>query len=589
MDSCVQYSPPGVVGSRFPECGWAASVSGGRDAIGPALSPLGSRTSSLGLGVWRGVPVAVLVLALFTATGCGRRETLVDRGNRDQVLYIGNGTEPKGLDPHLVTGVTEGNIMAALFEGLVNEDPVDLHPVPGVAERWDVSDDGKVYTFHLRGNARWSNGDPVSAADFVYSYQRMLTPTLAAEYAYMLHCLKNGKAYNTGTLTDFAQVGVKAKDAMTLVLELENPVPYFLSLLNHYSWWPVHPPTVERFGGMADRSGMWTRPENFVGNGPFSLKVWQISRRIIVEKNPTYWNAAVVRLKQIHFLPIDSADTEERAFRDGALHVTSTVPLHRIEDYRTRHPDLIRFDPYLGTYFYRLNAAKPPLNDKRVRRALALVIDRGQIAQFILKAGQRPALCFTPPNTAGYSCRVQFEGTADEARKLLIEAGYPGGKGFPTVELLYNTSEAHRVIAEAIQQMWKKELGVDVKLVNQEWKVYLDSVKRLEYQIARAAWIGDYNDPNTFLDMWVTDGGNNRTGWSNAEYDRLIDLAGRTADPVRRFEYFQQAEAILLDELPIIPIYFYVRSVLMQPSVRNWNPTILDHHPYAHVYLEATK
>jgi len=534
---------------------------------------------------------AVLVVAFVLAsfTGCGRKETPVARGNREQVLYLGNGSEPKGLDPHLVTGVTEHNVIAALLEGLVSEDPRDLHPVPGVAESWDVSQDGKRYAFRLRTDARWSNGDPVTAENFVYSFRRMLTPELAAEYAYMLYPLKNAEKFNTGKVADFAKVGAKATDARTLVLELENPTPYFLELLNHYSWWPVHPPTIEKFGGIANRESRWTRPESFVGNGPFILKTWEVNRHIVVTRNPSYWDAAAVRLNEIHFLPIDSADTEERAFRDGSLHVTGTVPLHRIDDYRRREPDQIRFDTYLGTYFYRFNVTKPPLDDRRVRLALGLVINREDITRFILKAGQQPAYHFTPPGTAGYTSTSQLEANDDRARELLAEAGYPNGEGFPALSLLFNTSEAHRTIAEAIQQMWKRELNVDITLRNQEWKVYLDSVKRLDYQVARAAWIGDYNDPNTFLDMWVTGGGNNRTGWSNAEYDELLKQASRTATQEARFKRFQSAEALLLEEAPIIPIYFYVRSMLIQPSVRGWYPTILDHHPYKHVHLQPER
>jgi oligopeptide transport system substrate-binding protein len=519
-------------------------------------------------------------------TGCGGRERNVDTGNREQVLFIGNGTEPKGLDPHVVTGVTEHNIISALLEGLVSEDPVDLHPVPGVAERWDISDDGLRYTFYLRESARWSNGDPVTAGDFAYSFRRILSPGLAAEYAYMLYPLKNAKAFNTGEIDDFSEVGVTVVDARTLRLDLEGPTPYFLGLLNHYSWWPVHPPTIDAFGRIDDRESPWTRPGNYVGNGPFVLKTWEINQRIVVEKSPTYWDADTVRLNAIHFLPIDSADTEERAFRDGTIHLTSTVPLHRIDYYREQHPELLRFDPYLGTYFYRCNTQKKPLDDARVRRALSMVINREELTEFVLKGGQLPATHFTPPNTGGYTCKARFEEDIDAAKSLLAEAGYPNGEGFPTLQLLYNTSEAHRTIAEAIQQMWKKHLNVEIQLVNQEWKVYLDSMKRLDFDVARSAWIGDYNDPNTFLDMWVTDGGNNRTGWSNAEYDRLIARSAQTADRAERYAAFQEAEAILLEDMPIMPIYFYVRSLLIRPSVRGWHPTLLDHHPYKYVWLE---
>lgn len=551
------------------------------------MSGVGAQSDASGAGVWVATARLLLLALVVLSPGCGRRESNVERGNREQILFLGNGTEPKSLDPHIVTGVTEHNVMAALLEGLVSEDPTDLHPVPGVAARWEISDDGLTYTFHLRATARWSNGDPVTAEDFAYSYRRMLTPELAAEYAYMLYPLRNARAYNTGAISDFTEVGVEVTDERTLILKLGNPTPYFLELLNHFSWWPVHPPTIEKFGGLGQRDTPWTRPGNFVGNGPFLLSAWEINRRILVRKSPTYWDADHVKLAAVEFLPIDSADTEERAFRDGDIHVSSTVPLHRIDYYRRKHPDRIRFDTYLGTYFYRFNVTEPPLSDKRVRKALSMVINREALTQFVLKAGQRPAYHFTPPNTSGYTSQARLGRGADEAKRLMAEAGYPDGHGFPVLELLYNTSEAHRVLAEAIQQMWKQALNIDVKLANQEWKVYLDSVKRLDYRIARAAWIGDYNDPNTFLDMWVSNGGNNRTGWVNEEYDRLILEAGRTADSSARVELFDRAEAILMDELPIAPIYFYVRSMLIRPSVQNWCPTILDHHPYKYVFLQA--
>lgn len=526
-------------------------------------------------------------LALWgLAAGCGRRETLVSRGDREQVLYLGNGTEPKGLDPHVVTGVSEHNIISALLEGLVAEDPQTLKPVPGVAETWEVSDDACVYTFHLRADARWSNGDPVVAEDFVYSFRRMLSPGLAAEYAYMLYPLKNARRFNLGEIKEFSEIGAEARDERTLVLHLEHPVPYFLELLNHYSWWPVHRPTIEAFGKIDDRDTAWTRAGNFVGNGPFVLASWEINREIVVTASPTYWDAKTVRLREIHFLPIDSADTEERSFRDGRIHVSSTVPLHRIDYYRQNQPENIRFDTYLGTYFYRLNTQHKPLDDVRVRLALAKSIDREQLTEFVLKGGQRPAYHLTPPDTGGYTCRTCFETDLSQARALLAEAGFPDGKGFPTLELLYNTSEAHRTLAEAIQQMWRSALNIEINLVNQEWKVYLDSMKRQDYDIARASWIGDYNDPNTFLDMFVTDGGNNRTGWSNQHYDELIARTGEAQSPPARYELFQEAEAILLGEMPIIPVYFYVRAMLIRQSVQGWYPTLLDHHPYKYVRLE---
>ena len=273
-------------------------------------------------------------------------------------------------------------------------------------------------------------------------------------------------------------------------------------------------------------------------------------------------------------------------FRDDQLHVTQTIPLTRIEHYQKKESDVLRVDPYLGTYFYRVNVNHQALKDKRVRQALAMSINRHEITKFVLKAGQIPAYHFTPPNTAGYTARTKFTFDVGRARELLAEAGYPEGRGFPKIDIYYNTSEAHKQVAEALQQMWKKSLNIEVGLFNQEWKVYLDTVNKVKYDVARAGWIGDYNDPNTFLDMWLTGGGNNQTGWSNARYDQLIKEAAKTDDPKSRYEKFQEAEAILLDEMPVIPIYFYVSLSLVKSNVRGWYPNILDHHPYKYIHLE---
>lgn len=502
------------------------------------------------------------------------------------VLLRGNGAEPSDLDPQLVTGVPEHMILMGLFECLTGQDPKDLHPVPAAAERWEISADQLTYTFFLRKNAKWSNGDPVTARDFHQSYRRILEPTLAAQYAYMHHVVKGAQDYNEGKLKDFAQVGYAVVDDHTFRITLVGPTPYFLSLINHTSWMPVHLPTVEKHGQAYERGSKWTRPEHFVCNGLFTLGKWEVNQFISILKNPRHWNAAAVKLDEIRFLPITDQATEERMFRDGKLHVTDVVPPTKIEVYQKHSPAYLRIDPYLANYFYRINVTKPPLNDKRVRQALALAIDRESIVKFVTKAGQIPAFNMTPPGTAGYTFRSAGPATVAEAKKLLAAAGYPGGKGFPAVEILYNTQDTHRSVAEAIQQMWKQNLGIEVKLLNQEWKVYLDSQRQLNYQICRAGWTGDYVDPNTFLDMWVTGGGQNETGWGNADYDRLIAEAGRTADATARLELFQKAEAILIDEMPILPIYFYTRPHLISPKLKGWHPTLLDLHPYEHLSLE---
>lgn len=535
------------------------------------------------------------IFALFTifsltlaAAGCTKKETLAAKGTREGILHVGNGTEPSDLDPQIVTGVPEHHILMALFEGLTSYDPKDLSPVPGLAESWTVSPDGKTYTFKIRANAKWSNGEKLTANDFVYSWQRMLSPGLAAEYAYMLFYLENAAEFNSGKIKDFARVGVKAPDESTLVVKLKSPTPFFLGLLAHPSTFAVHKATIEKFGKMDERGTKWTRPENLVGNGPFTLKRWEMNKIVTVEKNPHYWNAGIVKLNAIYYYPIDSEQTEEKKFRGGELHVSNTVPINKIEVYKKENPELIHIAPYLGTYFYRVNTTKKPMNDARVRRAFALAIDRQAIVERVTKGGQIPAFTFTPVGTAGFEPTVKLEYNPEKARKLLAEAGYPGGQNFPAVELLFNTSESHKIIAEAVQQMLKKELGVNITLANQDWKVFLNSEKTMNYSMSRAGWIGDYNDPNTFLDMFVTNGGNNKTGWSNAEYDKAITAAGSTGEKAARFAQFQKAEELLLNEVPVIPIYTYTRIALVSPDVKGWYSNILDIHPFQYVTLEPT-
>ncbi len=528
----------------------------------------------------------ILILSLIFASCGGESKNNVTEGIKDQILHMGNGTEPQGLDPHVVTGVQEFNIIVALLEGLVAEDPKTLEPIPGAAESWTVSDDLKTYVFKMRKGAKWSNGDPVTAQDFVYSWKRLISPGLAAEYAYQLFYLKNAEKYYKGEIEDFNEVGVKAVDDSTLEVELNYPVPFFLSLLSHHSLFPVHRATIEKFGDIDSRVSKWTLPGNFVGNGPFVLKTWELNKIITVEKNPLYWNADIVRLNGIHFYPTDNEQTEERMFRSGQLHLTSTVPIDKIEVYNEKSPELIRTYPYLGTYYYMFNTLRKPFDDPKVRRALAMSIDRRQIVERITKGGQMPAYAFTPPNTMGYTPEAAIPFDIEGAKKLLAEAGYPEGKGLPECELLYNTLDAHRKIAVAIQQMWKNSVNVNITLVNQDWKVFLDSQRTQNFLISRASWIGDYPDPNTFLDMWVTDGGNNHTGWSNKEYDSLIAKAAQTIGQKKRYEYFQRAEKILTEEVPILPIYTYTKISLIRPEVKGWYPNVLDHHPYQYVYLE---
>jgi oligopeptide transport system substrate-binding protein len=526
----------------------------------------------------------LLGLLCLLLVACGGRERDVDAAARDGILLVGNGAEPMSLDPHLVTGVPENRILAALIEGLIAYHPTDdEEPEPGVAESWEHNGDYTVWRFRLRENARWSNGDPVVAEDFVYSWQRMLSPALGAQYAEMLYVIRNAEAFHRGELQDFRQVGVRALDNRNLEVILKGSTPHFLSMLKHYSFYPVNPRAVEQFGGMTERQNRWSTADNYVGNGPFRLTRWTTNQIIMVERNPAYWDAARVQLNAIHFFPIDNVNSEETAFRAGRLHLTSTVPPDRIPAFRQSHPEQLRIDPYLGTYFFRLNVTRPPLNDPRVREALNLAIDRKLLVDRVTLGGQEPAGGFVPPGLDNYEAmnRVQFN--PERARQLLAEAGFPEGRGFPRKEILINTSEAHRKIAEAIQAMWRQNLGIDVGIFNQEWKVYLDSQSNLDYDIARAGWIGDYPHPLTFLEIFTTGNGNNDTGWSNPRYDALIRQAQASTSEQQRLVLLRQAEEIFLTELPIVPVYWYTNPFLIDPRVQGWNPTLLNNRPLKYV------
>lgn len=539
----------------------------------------------------RSPSLLILVALLALVAGCGKQSSSPAKsagtdasGLPAQTLRIGNGTEPQDIDPQIVTGVPEHRILMALFEGLITENPKDLGPEPGVAEKWEISPDGLVYTFHFRAELKWSDGTPLTAGTFVRSYQRMLTPSLAAEYSYLLHFVKNAKEFNEGKLKDFSAVGFKALDDRTLQVTLNSPTPFLLKIIaSHYSWYPVPIHVIEKFGGLDRKGTAWTRAGNLVSNGPFKLKEWRQQQVLIGERNPYYWDRQTVKLDEIHFLPVENQDTEERMFRTGQLDMTNELPLAKIDVYRKENPEALRIDPYLGVYFYRLNNTRPPLNDKRVRRALALAIDRESLVKNVVKGGQEPAYGLTYPGTASYTAEAKLTGTLADAKRLLAEAGFPHGQGFPKLDLLYNTSQNHRVIAEAIQQMWRRNLGIDIGLRNEEWKVYLDSQDNKAYDLQRAGWIADYVDPHVFLEIWGSDNLNNDTGFANQRYDELLQQALRAKTEAERYAIYQQMDAILVEEVPVIPIYFYTRVAAMNPKIQGFYPTLLDNHPFKYV------
>ena len=598
-----------------------------------------------------------------------------------------NGTEVQTLDPAKATGNPENRLINGLYEGLLRQLPepgfeekygphenTPLIAQPAMAESYDVSPDGKTYTFKIRKDAVWSDGSPVTAGDFEFSWRRMLHPETASQYTYQLFYVKGTQAYaqrkfgpgdtvevelndrrnrfqtypsgtmmhgvlkeivkspepayppnlsaeeksdreadwqktwtyvvelRGGKVAAFSQdpkaalrfreqrpqeclnvmpdweqtVGISTPDEHTLVVELLNSTPFFPELVAFYPLYPVHRASVEKHG-----SPGFSQPGKLVGNGPFTLELRKLRDRVRLKKNKRYWNATTVKLQTIDALALRDETTALNMYLTGQIDWATTMPAAMIPELKKELKDEFPSAAMLTVYFYRFNTTRPGLGDKRVRQALNLAINKAEICQFVTKAGEVPAATYVPPGLAGYQSPPGMEFNPKRAQELLAEAGYPGGRGMPPLEILYNDSPVlHRTIAETIQQSWKKHLGIDVQLGGLEWGVYLDAQDKMDYYIARAGWIADYPDPNTFLDMFVTGGLQNMTGWGNAEYDRLIAAAASEANPAQRMQILRQAEVIFLEETPIIPMYFYVSKNLVKPHVKGFCNDVQDLHPF---------
>ena len=537
-------------------------------------------------------PLSLVALTCSLAgldLGCSRRETRVNEGNRLQILHVANSGEVADLDPQTAIGAIEGDVLAALFEPLIQLDPVDLHPVPAAAASWDVSPDGLVWTFHLQPNAKWSNGDPVRAADWVYSFRRFITASLAAPFSDYAFVVEGAEEYFRGQTPDFDKVGVRAIDPLTLEMRLKNPTPYLPALLNFWAFYAVHPPTIEKFGAGVRAGPVWTRPGNLVGNGPFLLKELVPNDHLSVVPNPHYWGRDKVRLREIRFYPVDNSDAEERMFRSGQVHVTSTVPMTKLDTYRRERPDALHITQILGTEYYSLNVRQPPLTDRRVRRALALAIDRTAIVEKVTRGGERAALSFTPDGISGYPGGAKLRYDPEEARRLLAEAGFPGGAGFPKLDLMFSSGGNNSAIAEAVQFMWKRDLGIAVELRTLEWKVYYTTVRTGNYRIARVGWESIIVDAHDFVDQLRTGSANNWTGWSDPEYDRILTASERTVSNEERFQFIQQLDAIIEREVPIIPLFHRTHRALVNPAVKLWPDNAINIKVFQQVYLEEAE
>ena len=487
-----------------------------------------------------------------------------------QTLVRNNGSEVQSLDPHKIEGVPESNINRDLFEGLLISD-VDGKPSPGVAEKWE-NKDFKVWTFHLRKDAKWSDGTPVTAQDFVYSWQRLANPNTASPYA---SYLQYGHIVNIDDIIagkkPVTDLGVKALDDHTFEVTLSEPVPYFYKLLVHSSVSPVPRAAVEKFGEK------WTQPANIVTNGAYKLKDWVVNERIVLERNTNYWDNAKTVINQVTYLPISSEVTDVNRYRSGEIDMTyNNMPIELFQKLKKEIPKEVHVDPYLCTYYYEINNQKAPFNDVRVRTALKLALDRDIIVNKVKNQGDLPAYSFTPPYTDGAKLvepewfKWSQEKRNEEAKKLLAEAGYTAEKPL-TFDLLYNTSDLHKKLAIAAASIWKKNLGANVKLENQEWKTFLDTRHQGNYDVSRAGWCADYNEPTSFLNMVLSDSSNNTVHYKSPAFDKLIADTLKVTDEAQRSELYSKAEQQLDKDSAIVPVYYYVNARLVKPWVGGYS------------------
>jgi oligopeptide transport system substrate-binding protein len=520
-----------------------------------------------------------LALLCFLAVGCFRGETPAD-------ITIINYAEPDSLDPAIIVSQPDMRIVRGMFEGLAGLDAKTAQAVPGLAESWEISPDGKTYTFHLRPNLVWSTGEPITADDVVYSWIRALNPLTGSDYANALFYLKNAEAFNAGTIKDPSLVGVHALDKQTVRVELNNPTPFFLDICTFPVAFVVPRQTIEKYG---DR---WIMARPLPSSGPFVLDYWRLSDRVRLRKNPRYWNATNTQSDIIDLLPISSPNTAFNLYESGAVDIVwdkDSVP-HQLLDILLKRPDFHAFH-FLGTYFVRINVTKPPFNDPRVRQALAMSVDKELIVKKIMRGGEEPTTHFVPDGTADYSSPPGLEYNPAEAQKLLAEAGYPGGKGFPRFEYTFDASstgaaQTHENIAVELQRMWHDTLGIQMDLREVETKVFWAMQSHLDYQLSRASWIGDYDDANTFLSMFMSNDGNNRTGWKSPDYDALIDSANEQTDAAAREKIFQKAETMLdSNAAPIIPLFFYAGVMYYDTNkIHGLYPNLIDDHPLEYLH-----
>lgn len=536
----------------------------------------------------RKIAVALSLLLIVCLSACSESPPPSER-NPEQTLTIAIGASPQSLDPHLITGVPAMKILSALFEPLVVMDAVSEVPVPGVAETWTVSEDDMHYRFHLRSNAKWSDGSAITARDFVFTWKRILAPGISSLYAQEFYSIAGAAPYHQGKTRDFSTVGVKAIDDQTLEFTLVEPDALFLKRLSHAGTSPVQEANITEFAAFDDPVSEWTQPPNMISNGPFALIKWELNKSIEAVKNPYYWAADSVTLEKIVFSPVENSATTERMFRTGQLQFdySGTIPAEKIETYKRNAPEKLIIQPGYASYYYSINTQKPPFDNVDVRRALAYAIDREMIVNRITKAGQQPAYTLSPLDDK-YQLASPIAFDPEKARQFLADAGYPNGEGLPTITLKYNTNENHQKIAVAIQQMWKEHLNVNVVIENQEWKVFLATRYAHDFDVCRDAASSTYTDPLDMMTPFTSGHEMNTPDWRNPEYDALVQRARTLRDTEARMTLLKKAESILLDQVPVIPIYYYAYSYLISPEVKGMHFSRIEKPDFKSIYIEPS-
>ncbi|WP_053365708.1 peptide ABC transporter substrate-binding protein [Bacillus sp. FJAT-27245] len=523
---------------------------------------------------WFWMLAAIMVIS-SVLTGCyggGNQNSSSGSGSKDstkgvkQELVLNAINEPPALDPAMATDTTSGWILDHTFEGLYTKDK-DGKPVLGTAKDVKVSDDGKTYTFTIRDDAKWSDGSPVTAHDFEYSWKRTMNPETGAQFAFYMYYIKGAEDFNKGKGT-IDDVGLKATDDHTLVVELNNPLGYFEELLTMWTFYPVKKDLVEQNENWAGEA------DGYVSNGPFKMTQWKHDSQVVAEKNENYYDSKKINLKKVTWKVVNDATTYYQMYKTGELDLIQTLPTDVVEQEKSNKE--FKNVPYFGTYMYMFNVSKEPFTNAKVRRAFAMAINREPLTKNVTKAGETPAYAFVPQGVETSKGDFRevggeyFKEDNEEAKKLLQEGmAEEGWSTLPPVTVIYNTSENNKKISEAVQEMLKKNLGIDVKLANQEWKTYLDTTLQGNFQMARMGWIGTLLDPVVILDYYLGDSPNNRSRWVNEEFDSLMAQAKAEQDPDKHFELLHQAEDILMEELPFIPVYHYTNTYLTSPTVKD--------------------